>query len=105
MKFYYSFAAEFLMAESIQFVFGGFQCIFMGFYSYISDISTEDNRTVRIAIVDFFYFVGFSMGTGSFSSSLITVKPWLCRPPLFQYSVWIIELLDRLSKEKWLSLT
>ena len=52
------------MAESIQFVFGGFQCIFLGFYSYISDISTEDNRTVRIAIVDFFYFVGFSMGTG-----------------------------------------
>ena len=64
VKFYYSFAAEFLMAESIQFVFGGFQCIFLGFYSYISDISTEDNRTVRIAIVDFFYFVGFSMGTG-----------------------------------------
>ena len=64
--FYDTFVAEFLMLEIIQFWFGGFMCLFLGLYSYVSDISEHKTRTVRIAFLDFVFFVGMSIGAGNF---------------------------------------
>ena len=63
--FYDTFVAEFLMLEIIQFWFGGFMCLFLGLYSYVSDISEHKTRTVRIAFLDFVFFVGMSIGAGN----------------------------------------
>jgi MFS family permease len=62
--FYDFFPVEWLMLEVIQFWFGGFMCLFLGLYSYVSDISAENVRTVRIAIVDFVFFSGMAIGSG-----------------------------------------
>ena len=62
--FYDYFVVEFLMLEVIQFWFGGFMCLFLGLYSYVSDISEHKTRTVRIAFVDFVLFVALSIGSG-----------------------------------------
>ena len=56
--------AEFLMLEVIQFWFGGYMCFFLGVYSYISDISNEKTRTVRIALLDFVFYTGLAAGEG-----------------------------------------
>ena len=57
--------AEFLMLEVIQFWFGGYMCFFLGVYSYISDISNEKTRTVRIALLDFVFYTGLAAGEGN----------------------------------------
>ena len=64
--FYDTFVVEFLMLEVIQYWFGGFMCLFLGLYSYISDITDEKQRTVRIAVLDFVFFVGMTIGQGKF---------------------------------------
>ena len=66
--FFETFYVEFLMLEVIQFWFGGFMCLFLGLYSYVSDISPENTRTVRIAVVDFVLFSGLTIGSGKFAN-------------------------------------
>ena len=61
-----TFVVEYLMLEVIQFWFGGFMCMFLGLYSYISDITDEKTRTIRIAILDFVFFTGMSIGSGTY---------------------------------------
>ena len=39
-------------------------CFFLGVYSYISDISNEKTRTVRIALLDFVFYTGLAAGEG-----------------------------------------
>ena len=68
--FFDTFVVEYLMLEVIQFWFGGFMCMFLGLYSYISDITDEKTRTIRIAILDFVFFTGMSIGSG-------TCKPYM----------------------------
>ena len=62
--FYDQLVVEFLCFEIIQFWFGGFMCMFLGLYAYISDISEEGTRTVRIAALDFVFFSGMTIGSG-----------------------------------------
>ncbi len=59
-----TFYTEYLMLEFIQFWFGGFMCLFLGLYSYVSDISPEHTRTARIAVIDFVFFTGMAIGAG-----------------------------------------
>ena len=66
--FYDYFTVDYLMVEVIQYWFGGFMCLFLGLYSYVSDISDEKTRTVRIAVVDFVFFSGLSIGSGKLSA-------------------------------------
>ena len=62
--FYDHFVVEFLMLEVIQYWFGGYMCLFLGLYSYVSDISEQKTRTVRIALFDFVFFSGMAIGAG-----------------------------------------
>lgn len=62
--FFETFVVEYLMLEFIQFWFGGYMCLFLGLYSYVSDISPVNTRTARIALVDFVFFTGLAIGSG-----------------------------------------
>ena len=55
---------EFLMLEVFQYLPGGYMCLFMGSYSLISDYSTKETRTMRIAIFDFIFLGAMSIGVG-----------------------------------------
>jgi len=39
-------------------------CLFLGAYSYVTDNSTKEYRTLRIAIVDLIFYIGVSIGYG-----------------------------------------
>ena len=54
---------EWLMAEMLTFVPGGFFCLFMGAYSFAADSSSTKYRTLRIAVIDFVFFAGLAIGT------------------------------------------
>lgn len=41
---------------------GGWPTMFMGVFSYIADVTTEEQRTVRIGITNLFYFLGMPLG-------------------------------------------
>lgn len=41
---------------------GGWFTMFMGVFSYIADITTEDQRTLRIGVVNLFYSLGVPVG-------------------------------------------
>ena len=56
------FSVDWLMLEFMQYWAGGYMCFFLGLYSYASDVSDESTRTVRIAVVDFVFFSGLSIG-------------------------------------------
>ena len=65
--FFDTFVTEWLMLEIFQYWPGGFQCLFLGAYSYVTDSSSEEDRTLRIALCDFFFFIGLSTGSGELS--------------------------------------
>ena len=58
-----SLPGEFILLASIGSLFGGMTALFIGVYSYISDVSTGQARTYRIALIDLFVFVGYPLGT------------------------------------------
>ena len=39
-------------------------CLFLGSYSYVTDHSSKEYRTLRITIVDFIFYIGISIGYG-----------------------------------------
>ena len=57
--------AEYLMLEVFAYWPGGWMCMFLGYYSYISDISTPANRAIRIGILDCIFSVGFTIALGT----------------------------------------
>ena len=59
--------AEYLMLEVFQYWPGGYMCLFMGCYSLISDYSSKESRTTRIAIFDFTFLGAMSIGMGKIS--------------------------------------
>ena len=58
-----SLPGEFLLLASIGSLFGGWTAFLIGVYSYISDVSTGQARTYRIALIDLFTYVGYPLGT------------------------------------------
>lgn len=60
--FFDQMVTEWLMLEIFQWWPGGYQCMFMGAYSYVTDKSSSEWRTMRIGIVDFFFFGGMAIG-------------------------------------------
>ncbi|KAL3289011.1 hypothetical protein HHI36_003454 [Cryptolaemus montrouzieri] len=43
-------------------LFGGMQCFFLGVFSYVSGLCTDEDRTFRIGTVSMCYPIGMSMG-------------------------------------------
>ena len=58
-----SLPGEFILLASIGSLFGGLTAFLIGVYSYISDASTGQARTYRIALIDFIQCVGYPLGT------------------------------------------
>jgi PCFT/HCP family folate transporter-like MFS transporter 1/3 len=58
-----SLPGEFILLASIGSLFGGLTAFLIGVYSYISDVSTGQARTYRIALIDFIQCVGYPLGT------------------------------------------
>ena len=64
--------AEYILIYGACSIFGGFTSLLIGMYGYISDISDQESRTSRIALIDLSMAIGVPIG---FYSS----------GPLFQY--------------------
>ena len=64
--FFHQMGPEWLMLEIFQYWPGGYMCLFLGTYSYISDQSSKEYRTLRIGIVDFIFYGGITIGYGKF---------------------------------------
>ena len=84
--FYDKMPADWLMLEVFKYWPGGYMCLFLGLYSYVTDNSSPEYRTTRIAIVDCIVTIGIAVGQGNtllprtFPSTVI--RHWL----LFCYS-------------------
>ena len=87
VTFYDHFVVEFLMLEVIQYWFGGYMCLFLGLYSYVSDISEQKTRTVRIALLDFVFFSGMAIGAGKSALHILLIIEDIFQVPFFR-CVW-----------------
>jgi len=55
--------AMYLLFTAVGGLFGGFVCLLIGVFSYISDITSVRTRTSRVALLDFCFFGGVPVGT------------------------------------------
>ena len=60
--FFNDLRAEFLLFECLQDFMGGTSLYMMAIYAYLSDVSTEDKRTKRFAMVDAISPLGYAAG-------------------------------------------
>ncbi len=58
-------SADWLLLEIVASVFGGSATAWMAIYSYLSDVTTEQNRTVRIALNDGILWVAMAISSGT----------------------------------------
>ena len=56
------FKAQFLLLECLEDLFGGSLVFFLATKCLIVDVTTTENRTARIAIVESFYALGWLIG-------------------------------------------
>ena len=63
---YKDMVVEYLMLEVLAYWPGGWMCMFLGFYSYISDISSSKSRALRIGVLDCTFSLVFTIAIGKF---------------------------------------
>ena len=63
--YYEEMAVEYLMLEVLTYWPGGWMCLWLGYYSYISDISSPRSRAIRIGVLDCTYSAVFAISTGT----------------------------------------
>ncbi|XP_023327444.1 solute carrier family 46 member 3 isoform X2 [Eurytemora carolleeae] len=61
--YYKDSSAMFLLFTSVSSLFGGYVCLLVGVFSYLSDVTTIRERTSRLAALDFCFFGGVPAGT------------------------------------------
>ena len=62
--FFDQMSADWLMLEVFEWLPGGYMCLFLGFYSYVTDHSSPEHRTARLSIVDCSVHIGTLVGLG-----------------------------------------
>lgn len=60
--FFEEMAPEWLMLEMIKYFLGGPTVVWLGIYSYLTDISSHKTRTMRIALIDGVLFIAMAIG-------------------------------------------
>ncbi|KAK9891129.1 hypothetical protein WA026_013447 [Henosepilachna vigintioctopunctata] len=62
--FFFELSIEYTMvADSLPYAFGGgWSCVFLGVFSYVSGISSEEDRTIRIGALSMFQNVAMAIG-------------------------------------------
>ena len=60
--FFDQMSADWLMLEVFEWLPGGYMCLFLGFYSYVTDHSSPEHRTARLSIVDCSVHIGTLVG-------------------------------------------
>jgi len=90
--------AEYLMLEVFQYWPGGYMCLFMGSYSLISDHSSKESRTTRIAIFDFTFLGAMSIGMGisgkintAYGPAAIYVTGCVCQSLALLYAIFCVK--------------
>ena len=53
----------FITTKNISDISGGSILLFLGVYSYLADVTTPENRTLRIAIMDGIIWIGWYVGS------------------------------------------
>ena len=71
-------------------------CFFLGCYAYISDISTKEKRTKRLAFLDGLFPVGFFTGNHAYLYSTFDIL--LYHPNL---NIFLGMSISGIIKEKW----
>ena len=60
--FYYQLSADYLLFDSLASFGGQFMGFAIGTNGYLSDVSTAESRTTRLAILDATFSVAFTLG-------------------------------------------
>ncbi len=61
--FFYELKAEFLLFECLQDFTGGTSLFYLGIYSYLSDVSSPETRTIRFAFIDGIWPIAYYSST------------------------------------------
>ena len=73
--YFYEWGTGNLLWGSVIGVTGGYQCLNMGLYGYVADVTTAKDRTMRLSVLNGVFSLAYVIGT-SLGSQLYKVICW-----------------------------